>query len=196
MSMHDYTKLEDPYEKNIEMKDISYMLLLEKTNLKNSCDKNNQEKCSININYQDNMIHIKHNETNIEIPTNYKLQQNSSKSKVKKNKISQNLVFIWFAILIIMYVIIIKDIIIDQMINMLTTLFYLLDIATMYAYVIKKTHYKYAFTKIFMNLIIFIEIFLGIIMIVMFFQNLNNGIIFPLIIVIIKVFLGVFLILD
>lgn len=143
--------------------------------------------------------HIKCNNisfTNIDNSQQLIMPQNNIDSKVNKSKISQALLFLWYIVMIGMYWIIINNIIDNNTINMFTTWFFLLDISTMYAYVIKKTHYQQSFTRIFMNIIIFFGLCSGIALICMFFQNLSNGVIFQLITVIIKSFLGLLLILD
>ena len=124
------------------------------------------------------------------------MPQNNADSKVNENKISHTLLFLWYIAMVTMYWIVINNIIDSDTVNMFISMFFVLDISTMYAYVIKKTHYQHSFTRNFMNIIIFFGLCSGIALICMFFQNLSNSIIFPFITVIIKVFLGLLLIFD
>ena len=66
------------------------------------------------------------------------MPQNNIDNKVNKNKISHTLLFLWYIVMVTMYWIVINNIINNDTINIFSTMFFLLDISTMYAYVIKK----------------------------------------------------------
>ena len=193
MSTQCYSKLE---EHNIE---ISSHPLPPYNYQETQTEQEHIESNKIIIKQSENNISFTDSDVYVEIPSYDNSQQiiipqNNIDSKV--NKISHTLLFIWYVVMIVMYWIVINNIINNDTINMFTTMFFLLDISTMYAYVIKKTHYQQSFTQNFMNIIIFFGLCSGIVLICMFFQNLSNAIIFPFITVIIKVFLGLLLILD